>query len=137
VGEGPEKKNILNKIESMGLTGRVILVGFKQNPMPLIMNSCLFVLSSNNEGFGLVLIEALALKKQIVSTDCPSGPREILMDGKFGQLVPVNDSKKLAISIQKSIEGQINFNENSLLKRAKYFNLERFYKSFLLMIENI
>ena len=137
VGEGPEYNNIIENIKSFGLTKDVVLVGFKKNPFPLIMNASVFVLSSDNEGFGLVLVEALALGKQIVSTDCQSGPKEILKNGEFGQLVPVGNYKRLAVSINKSLNGEIFFDENSLLERAKDFSIEKSSRSFTRIINSI
>ena len=81
-----------------------------------------------------VLIEALALKKQIVSTDCPSGPREILDDGKYGLLVPTNDSVKLAHGIDSIINKKITFDEESLLLRAKDFSINNSIKKFKILL---
>jgi len=70
----------------------------------------LLVLSSNTEGFGNVIVEALALGVNVVSTDCPSGPKEILENGKYGFLSPVNDPVKLAETIQKALASPIDSN---------------------------
>lgn len=130
LGEGPERQNIIDLIKSLNLMDEVFLLGHKSNPFPLIKNASIFVLSSDNEGFGLVLVEALALKKQIVSTDCPSGPKEILKDGKFGKLVPVNDAEKLSEGLLDILNGEIFFEKRSLFKRAQSFSVENCFREF-------
>lgn len=130
VGDGPEKHNIINLISSLNLSDEVFLIGYKINPFPLIKNASVYALSSNNEGFGLVLIEALALKKQIVSTDCPSGPREILNNGEFGTLVPVNDPVRLSEGLLAALNGEPLFEKESLLKRAQSFSVDKCSKLF-------
>ena len=134
IGEGPEKNNILQKINQLKLNENIMLTGFKSNPFPLMKKSSLVVLSSDWEGLAIVLIEALALKKQIVSTDCPNGPREILDNGKFGLLVPMNSPEKLAEGMAKIIKGEVKFDEPLLLRRAKYFSIEKGFNQFMEII---
>ena len=134
IGEGPEKNNILQKINQLKLNENIMLTGFKSNPFPLMKKSSLVVLSSDWEGLAIVLIEALALKKQIVSTDCPNGPREILDNGKFGLLVPMNSPEKLAEGMAKIIKGEVKFDEALLLRRAKYFSIEKGFNQFMEII---
>ncbi len=136
VGDGPEKQHLQQLISELNLDGRVVLVGYLNNPFPLIKNAELVILSSAWEGFSLVLIETLALKKNIVATDCPSGPREILDDGKFGLLVPMNNPKKLAEGISKIINGGVKFDEDLLLQRAKYFTIEKSFNQFMEIIHS-
>ena len=135
IGEGPERQNIIRKIMELNLDNNVFLIGYRPNPFPVIKQSLVFVLSSDYEGFGLGIIEALALKKQIVSTDCPTGPREILSDGKFGILVPKNNPMELARGIQKIINGEIRFNDELLLKRAQDFSIKKIFNSFITLFK--
>ena len=86
------------------LGSNVSFVGHQANPYPYFAQSDLFVLSSTREGLPTVLIEALAFGMKVVSTDCPSGPREILNDGAYGQLVRPRDSDALAHSIISSLK---------------------------------
>ena len=88
-------------IEARGLAARVLVAGFRQNPYPWMAAAELLVLSSDHEGLPNVLIEALALGVPVVSTDCPSGPREILGAVLPDCLVPVGDADKLAITIAR------------------------------------
>ena len=106
----------------------------KKDAVPIIKNSVVVVLSYDWEGLPTILIEALSLKKQIVSTDCPSGPREILDHGKYGLLVPVNNPEKLAEGIAQIIKGKVKFDEELLLQRAKYFNIEKSFNQFMEVI---
>jgi glycosyltransferase involved in cell wall biosynthesis len=95
-GEGKERTALLGMIESLGLAGWVSLPGFVDNPLALMSRAALFVLSSRFEGLPGVLIQALSCGCPVVATDCPSGPREILLDGRLGALVPVGDHEALA-----------------------------------------
>jgi len=90
-------------IRRRGLDGRVIVAGFKTNPYPWIAGAELLVLCSDHEGLPNVIIEALALDTPVVSTDCPSGPREILGEACPGCLVPVNDAAALAEAIARAL----------------------------------
>jgi glycosyltransferase involved in cell wall biosynthesis len=100
VGDGEEKENILSLIKNLNIEDKVILTGFLQNPYPILKNAKLFVLSSEYEGLPTVLIEALALETLIISTNCKSGPREI-MTGELEQyLVEVNNIESLSNKIE-------------------------------------
>lgn len=89
-------------IDARGLEARVTIVGFQPNPYPWIAGAELLVLSSDHEGLPNVIIEALVLGVPVVSTDCPSGPREILGDENSSWLVPVNDPARLADAITRA-----------------------------------
>ncbi|MGE4345675.1 MAG: glycosyltransferase [Geoalkalibacter sp.] len=103
LGEGRQRSQLEEQVKSMGLDDQVMMPGFVENPYPLMAHSSLFVLSSICEGFGIVLAEALALGVPAVSTDCPSGPREILQNGKYGPLVPVKDAEALSAAMEKTL----------------------------------
>jgi glycosyltransferase involved in cell wall biosynthesis len=105
LGEGKERLLLEQLIEELGLEQDVSLPGFVMNPYAYMAKASLFVLSSRWEGLPTVLIEALCCSTPAVSTDCPSGPREILKDGQFGQLVPVGDVDALARAIELSLNG--------------------------------
>jgi glycosyltransferase involved in cell wall biosynthesis len=96
LGEGEERPGLEGLVRELGLSDHVALPGFRDNAMTYMAGSALFVLSSAWEGLPTVLIEALAAGTQVVSTDCPSGPREILQEGRLGRLVPVGDVAALA-----------------------------------------
>lgn len=99
LGEGNKRPELENLITKLGVKSDVQLPGFVPNPYPYMQKATLFVLSSLWEGSPNVLTEAMALGTPVVSTDCPSGPGELLQDGEFGPLVPVEDEKTLAEAI--------------------------------------
>jgi len=105
LGEGKERQALEAMVREMGLQEVVQLPGYVDNPYAWLRQSDLFVLSSAWEGFGNVLAEALGLGLPVVSTNCPSGPSEILQDGRYGELVPVGDDEALAASMVKVLDG--------------------------------
>jgi glycosyltransferase involved in cell wall biosynthesis len=96
--------------------------GFKVNPYPFLRKASVFVLSSRYEGFGNVLVEALLCGCPVVSTNCPSGPAEILSDGKYGKLVPVGDERRLAEAIGETLDNPQNM--SVLRARGEEFSIE-------------
>jgi glycosyltransferase involved in cell wall biosynthesis len=96
LGEGEDRSSLERLIAELGVGEDVALPGFRDDALAFMAASALFVLSSAWEGLPTVLIEALAAGTRVVSTDCPSGPREILQDGRLGALVPVGDASALA-----------------------------------------
>jgi len=99
LGEGELRPSLEALVRQHGLQEEVALPGFVDNPFQYLANARLFVLSSRWEGLPTVLIEALAVGTPVVSTNCKSGPDEILKNGRFGQLVPVQDVAALADAI--------------------------------------
>ena len=83
----------------LGIAENVHFAGFEPNPYAWMARAAALVLSSRCEGFANVLVEALACGANVVSTDCPSGPREILEGGRWGRLVPVGDAAAMAEAI--------------------------------------
>jgi len=99
IGRGKNKKKIINYIDENNLTKFVKIINYQKNPFPYLKKSNLFVLSSKYEGLPNVLLEALTLKKFIISSNCPTGPSEILDNGKTGLLFKVGNYKELAKKI--------------------------------------
>lgn len=104
-GEGPERSALEKLISDLQLEELIKLPGYTHNLADELAQSDLFVMTSLWEGFGNVLVEALAAGCQVISSDCESGPREILSDGKYGQLIPVNDVDALVKAINKARSG--------------------------------
>jgi len=110
LGEGDGRASLEAQIERLGLQEDVDLPGFVANPYACMRAATVFVLSSRWEGLPTVLIEAMYCGAGLVSTDCPSGPREILRDGKYGRLVPVGDAPALAQAMLAALdEGRPNY----------------------------
>ena len=89
LGEGDLRPALEQLIDELGISASVTMPGFVADPTPFYLSADVFALSSDSEGLPLVLAEALAAGLPVVSTDCPTGPKEILEDGKYGRLVPV------------------------------------------------
>lgn len=107
LGDGPLRAELQELIEGQGLAHAVKLAGYVDNPLKYFSRSDIFVLSSHVEGMPNVLVEAMMCGCTPVSTNCPTGPRELLQDGKAGYLVPVNDPVALAAGLRRAIEQPI------------------------------
>jgi len=104
IGEGTHQKTIEEEVAALGLEEKVLFVGMQTNPYPIIKEARLLVLTSDYEGLSMAILEALALGVPVVSTDCPSGPREILEGYLDNALVPLDDDKKLVEMMRKQFE---------------------------------
>lgn len=107
LGEGPERAHLERLAGELGIKQDVWLPGFVENPYKYIKRCSVLVSSSRWEGFSLALVEGMALGISVVSTDCPSGPREVLEGGKWGRLVPVRDSQALARALEEALDAPI------------------------------
>ncbi|WPZ31538.1 glycosyltransferase (plasmid) [Sulfitobacter sp. OXR-159] len=128
LGEGPDRPNLEQLIQRKGLERSVFLPGFMGDLRPWFSSADLFVHTSNSEGFGNVLVEALSFGVPVVSTDCPTGPREILQDGKFGVLVPMNDSNALCEAIIGMLDSPME--PSVLTERAADFQSSKIAKKY-------
>ena len=104
VGEGSERSALDRLTRGLGLEGRVHLPGFVENPWGYFARAAAFVCSSRWEGFGNVIVEAMACGVPVVSTDCDYGPREIVRPGESGLLVPVENVEALATAIESIVD---------------------------------
>lgn len=127
MGDGPLRGELQALISELGLDDTVRLLGYVENPLKYFARADVFVLSSHVEGLPNVLVEAMMCGCTPVSTDCPTGPREVLQDGKYGYLVPMRDPVAMAAGIEKALDHPIPkqrlaeavrpFEEGSVLKR--------------------
>lgn len=129
LGEGEHRQSLQDLARSLDIAGEVEMPGFTANPYPIIAASDLFVLSSAWEGFGVVLVEAMALGCPVVSTDCPSGPSEILAAGRFGPLTPVGDPLALARAMRATLLEPPDRSE--LVRRAGNFHVDTVVQEYL------
>jgi glycosyltransferase involved in cell wall biosynthesis len=96
LGSGPLSESLQGLARELGIAEAVDFLGFRDNPLPYFRRADAFVLSSRSEGFGNVLVEAMACGTPVISTDCCHGPHEILDNGLYGALVPIQDPAALA-----------------------------------------
>jgi glycosyltransferase involved in cell wall biosynthesis len=132
-GEGPLEDELHRYSSELGIGGDVLFPGYVNDPHACYAVADVFVLSSTSEGFGNVLVEAMAAGVPVVSTDAPHGPREILMDGQFGPLVPVGDAEALAAAISAMLHHPTS--EALLKARASDFDLDRIADAYENLID--
>lgn len=122
-------------IRELGLEDEVTLPGFVDNPHAYMAKAAVFVLSSIYEGFGNVVAEALAAGTPVVSTDCESGPAEILENGKYGRLVPVGDIEALADAIAATLSNPTD--PEILRQRSQAFSVDRVVDQYLEVLNSV
>ena len=120
-------------IRELGLEGEVALPGFVENPYAYMSKSAVFVLSSIYEGFGNVVAEAMAAGTSVVSTDCESGPAEILENGKYGKLAPVGDHYALANGILATLSNPTD--PEVLRQRAYAFSVDQVVEQYIELLK--
>lgn len=123
LGEGDDREELQSLAASLGIAARVHFLGYTPNPLAYMRHAAVFVLSSIAEGFGNVIVEALACGTPVISTDCPHGPREILAGGRYGTLVPVGDVDALACAIATSLDGPKPAMSNELREHLRLFSI--------------
>ncbi len=124
IGDGEEKQKIKHTVSKLKLDSNVLFLGWKANIYKYLKHADLFVFSSKYEGFAMVIVEAMAAGIPVVTTNTPFGPREITANGKYGILVPIRNSEKMAEAIIKLSKSKIlrNKYKNLGLKRAKKYD---------------
>jgi glycosyltransferase involved in cell wall biosynthesis len=129
LGEGTERQTLEAEISRLNLEADVSLLGFTNNPYAYMSKASVFILSSRFEALPTVLIEALACGCQVIATDCPYGPNEILVNGKYGKLVNIGNTHELADAMAETINSPI---DSQLLKlRAYDFNTKNAVVEYL------
>lgn len=137
VGDGPEQRYVRNFIVQHGLSSVCHLAGHQDNPLPWIKASDILALPSDYEGFGNVLVEAMACGTQVIAADCPHGPAEILGHGDYGQLIPTNDAAALANAIERALSKDFHVPATVLVRRASEFSLEKAVSAYLQVIHDV
>jgi glycosyltransferase involved in cell wall biosynthesis len=123
LGAGPQEPEVRAWIDARNLATDCKVCGFTEDPLPFIRLADALVLPSDYEGFGIVLVEAMACGTQVVATDCPYGPAEILGNGTYGRLVPRGDHAALARAMQDILQRTFRVPPEVLRQRAQSFTL--------------
>lgn len=139
VGDGAHRNELEALAHELGVAGRVHFTGQLDNPHPVMAGASMLVLSSKNEGMPMVLIEALALGKAVVATDCPTGPREILHHGNAGVLVPIGDVDAMADAMVRLIRDKSlsQAYADKALARAAFYDVRQSNRRLYDCVENI
>lgn len=132
-GQGSLRSDLLSVADRLDIADVVSMPGYVENPYRYMSQASVFVLSSQYEGLPTVLIEALACGCPVVATDCPSGPREILADGKYGPLVPVGEIADLADAVDEILADPVP--SDTLRARADEFDTESALDNYETFIE--
>jgi glycosyltransferase involved in cell wall biosynthesis len=133
----PETSRLKNLAASLGVADHAAFAGYVDNPFSAMSRADAFALSSKEEGFGLVLVEAMACGCPVVSTDCPYGPSEIIEHERSGLLVPVGDHRAMAEALARILTdpGLAGSLRREGLKRVQHFSLPRFLDAFQDVLE--
>lgn len=139
VGQGELHEELKALVAELGLVEDVRFLGWQKNPFNIMKRCDLFVLSSSAEAFPNVLVEAMALGLPIVSTDCPTGPREALADGTYGDLVPMQDVDALAAAILRMLDDKTRRSEFAKLsrERAESFNVSSMVAGYEELLDEV
>ena len=130
VGEGELKKMVQDKIKKMGLSKSISLEGYQANLLPYYSNAKATVLTSVREGFPNVLVESISFGTPVISFDCPSGPRDIIVKNVNGILIEHLNTKEFAKAIINVVNGNIKFDKQKVIETSYRFNLERIINQY-------
>lgn len=133
LGDGPERSSLIELSKRLGVSDDVSFPGFVHNPLPFMRNAGVFVLSSEFEGMPNVLLQAMACGTPVVSTDCDSGPREILDNGRLGELVPVGNKQEMARAIRTVLSRKSRPQQGSQFVKEN-FSLDKTVRGYLSLI---
>ena len=138
IGRGVDYHKIKNYIKMKKLS-KLVKVFYTSNPFPYIKQADLFILSSKYEGLPNVLLESIALKKMVISSDCPTGPKEILLNGKAGLLFKVGNSTDLSKKIIFFIKNKTKCKKmlNTSIKKLDRFDYKVNLKKYLSLVKKI
>lgn len=139
LGAGEQRQNLEEIVSQLGLEGRVMLPGFTPNPWSYFADADVFVLPSAWEGFGNVVVEAMAVGVPVIVTSCDYGPKEVVTDGENGVIVPVGNSPALAKALERLLmdqEMRFRLARNGL-RRAKDFDAPLMIRQYEKLLQNL
>lgn len=131
MGSGSKRDMLGELVDRLGIGQRTHFEPFIDNPFPLMRQCRVAVLSSRYEGYPNVLVEAMACGCQVIATDCPHGPNEILQGGKLGQLVPVDDVAALTRALHRTLSGDVEIDPALLVAAGMAHSVEHSAKAYL------
>jgi glycosyltransferase involved in cell wall biosynthesis len=139
VGDGAFRGELETLSKELGIAARVHFMGYRNNPHALVAGARLQVLSSRYEGMPMVLLEALALGKPVIASDCPTGPREILGDGRFGMLFEIGAADQLADAMRRILTDDALRDEmkKRALQRAQEYGIEASNERFAQCVDQL
>ena len=139
VGQGRHRSELERLSVGLGVRDRIVFFGFTPNPLPYVKHARLMVLSSKFEGLPTALIEGLMLGQVLASSDCPTGPREILKDGRAGLLVPVGDAPALAAAMLRGLQDANLRNRlhAEAIAHADEFGINAFHYRFQQLLQRL
>ena len=133
VGDGPDRKILEDLCTAKNLKNKIIFLGMLNNPFPFMKNAQAFILSSKVEGFGLVLVEALYSGTKVISSNCPTGPSQILLDGEIGELFEVSNVKELLDKLKVIIDKE--YKKEKIEEVLTRYTKRNFINNFRKVIE--
>lgn len=133
VGEGELEAELKAKVKELGIEGRVLFAGRQDDVVPFLKNANVLILTSNYEGFGMVLAEAIACGVPVISFNCPTGPSEIVIDGINGYLIPQGNVDLFAKRLDKALEQE--WNSKRIAETASKFHPDTVIKGYLEVIK--
>jgi glycosyltransferase involved in cell wall biosynthesis len=139
LGEGVLRKSLEKKAQELGISGYVLFPGFISNPYPVLKHADIFVLSSFYEGFGIVLLEAMACGTPVIASNCHWGPAELLKDGEAGMLVPPGDPELLADAVLRMLEDPEKAGEyaNKASMAVQDYDIKNVADIFIEMVDRV
>lgn len=139
LGDGPWRDHLAHQARIADLDARIDLPGRLRNPFPVIGSADIFVHPARWEGFGMVLLEALALGIPVIATDCPGGPREILAGGRFGRIVPSEDPDALGRALLDLYNDPLERRRLAGIgpKRARMYGPSRIAERVISLVESV
>jgi len=137
IGSGPDEQKIDSLISDSNLQDRIHLLGWQDNPWAYMSRAKALVLCSRYEGWPNVLVEAMACGCPVVAVDCKTGPKEILLDGKYGVLVREHSPRSLAEGISRLLDDPESYSlyKEAALKRAGQFGIEKISRQYIEVIK--
>lgn len=137
IGDGSEKDSLMSLSKTLGVFNKIIFKGWLDNPYPFIKNAIALLSCSNVEGFGLTLVEAMALGVPVISTDAKSGPSEILGEKYKHLIVKRNDPSDLAKKMENILNRKTTINKQGLKEHTKQFGIDKITDDYIKLIHSI